>query len=210
MEGGSISERVHQLPGGVEALDEVAAFGGEHPRGDVVVEQGEERIEEAVQVEGDDAAVVAVQFLEDVGFDEFVQGADASGEGDGGDGIPAHLFFPVRHRVRPDRFREGVVDEGFHESGQNAFVIAAASGGRVGYDAHRPAEGSAGNDAVSFCAQACDDFRGSFIEPGRNGGTGRAVNDNFLHYREFNGPRYAILPENPIPSEDNCRTGRFA
>ena len=102
-----------------------------HARGGVMVQQRNERVVKAVQVQGEQPAFVLVQLVKRMGFNQFIQRSDATGQGNHQICVAPHPFLALGHGVSPHHLRDAGILQSGHEAGQHGDVHTAAADGLV-------------------------------------------------------------------------------
>ena len=94
-----------------------------------------------------------------------------------------------RHRIGPVEFRQAVIFESRHETGQHADVLPAQALHLVRDDPHRPAETAAGNQGPTIRVQRANHFTRCLVVLGVDVAAGRAEDDSLAlrHSLEENG-----------------------
>ena len=105
--------------GGYQEIVAVLLF--EHALGDGVIEEGEQRIVEAIDVEQQDGFRVELEGLPREDFEHLLEGSEATGEDEEGVGLLAHEGFAGVHGVDDVELRDAAVghleideDDGYH------------------------------------------------------------------------------------------------
>ena len=172
---------------GLELVDEVidvgagedagAILGGEEVGGDEVIEEGEEGIEEAVDVEEADGVLVDTQLGPGEDFKEFVEGAIAAGEGDEGLAFFDHEELALVHAGGDVEVGEVGVFElaGVEEGGDDAGDMAAGGEGGIGDGAHHANTAAAVDEADLALGEGLAGLDGGLDEAGVVAGAGAAV-----------------------------------
>ena len=117
----------------------------EHAFGDAVVEEGEELVVEAVDVEQDDGLLVKLEGLPGEDFEHLFEGAEATGEDEEGVGLLTHECLASVHGVGDVELGDAVVGdfEIDEDLGDDAYDAASVGETGFGDGAHEADGGSA-------------------------------------------------------------------
>jgi hypothetical protein len=155
----------------------------EEARGGGAIEEEEEGIEIAFDVEERDGLVMKAELCPGEGFKEFVEGAETAGKSEEGVREFAHEGFAVVHgfydvEVGEARVSDFLLDKA---AGDDADDFAAGSKGGVGQSAHE-ADGGAAVDEAEAAAGDFGAGEAGGVEAGFGGaGTGAAEDADGTH-----------------------------
>ena len=177
--------------------DAVAVLSGEEGGGDEVVEEGEEGIEEAVDVEEADGVLVDTQLGPGEDFEEFVEGAVAAGEGDEGLAFFDHEELALVHGGGDVEVGEVGVFElaGVEEGGDDAGDVSAGGEGGIGDGAHHADTAAAVDEADLAVGEGLAGLDGGLDEAGVVAGAGAAVDGEGVDEGHWGRGEHSIANE---------------
>ena len=107
---------------------------------DGTAEHRQQGVEVAAGVEDDDGLVIESQLLPGDDFEQLLEGADASGQGNGAVGESCHDLLALVHVRRLDEFRQSLVAPALldHEAGDDSGHLASRLQGGIGTGGHQP------------------------------------------------------------------------
>ena len=149
---------------GVGYEKDLAVLRLEHAFVDAVVEEGEELVVEAVDVEQDDGLLVKLEGLPGEDFEHLFEGAEATGEDEEGVGLLTHECLASVHGVGDVELGNAVVGdfEINEDFGDDAYDAASVGEAGFGDGAHEADGGSAVDEADVALGESAAEMLGGF------------------------------------------------
>ena len=144
--------------------EDFAALRFEHAFGDTVVEEGEELVVEAVDVEQDDGLLVKLEGLPSEDLEHFFEGAKATREDEKGISLLTHEGLAGVHGVGDVELGDAVVGdfEIDEDLGDDAYDAASVGETGFGDGAHEADGGSAIDEADVLLREGASEVLGGF------------------------------------------------
>ena len=148
--------------------EDLAVLRLQHAFGDAVVEEGEELIVEAVDVEQDDGLLVEFEGLPCEDFEHLLEGSEAAGQDEEGIGFLAHEGFAGVHGAGDMQLGDAVVGdlEIDEDLGDDAYDSTSVGEAGFGDGAHEADGGSAVDEADVLLGEGAAEVLGGFAVDG--------------------------------------------
>src|SRR6266851_3949856 len=161
--------------------EDLAILRLEHAFGDAEVEEDEERVVEAVDVEQQDGLGVELEGLPGKDLEHLLKGAEAAGKDEEGVGLFAHEGFAGVHRVGDVELGDAVVGDFEVDEDLGDDTDDTASGGEAGfgYGTHEADCGSTVDEADAFLGEGAAEALGGFAIDGV-GSVGGGTEDGYV------------------------------